>query len=79
MWWSIKKIEENDTEVTYSYGYESDALTGSFSVARNLSLVHVLEYAQKDTPNLFEHLFLSILIGFLSRNGFVDFKQIAIG
>ena len=39
MWWFIKKIAETDTEV--AYGYESKELTGSFSVAKNLTFFNM--------------------------------------
>ena len=68
MWWFIKKIEENETEVIYSYGYESKDLTGSFSIARNLSLI-----------NTFAELFRQPLLSTIRKLGFIENYQIAIG
>mgnify|MGYP000869702665 FL=1 len=79
MWWFIKKIEENDTEVTYSYGYESKELTGSFSVAKNFSLFNIFEYAKNDDSDSFRELFCQPLFSTLRNLGFVDSRLIAIG
>lgn len=79
MWWSIKKTEETDAEVVYSYGYESAVLTGSFAIAKNFSLINIFEYAKNDDKEIFTELFRQPLIAILKRNGFVEEHQFAIG
>ncbi len=79
MWWFIKKIEENEMEVIYSYGYESKELTGSFSIARNLSLINIFEYAKNDDEDAFAELFRQPLLSTFRQLGFVENYQIAIG
>lgn len=79
MWWFIKKIEENDKEIIYSYGYESKDLTGSFSIAKNLSLINIFEYAKNDDEDTFAELFRQPLLSTIRSLGFVESYQIAIG
>ena len=79
MWWFIKKIAETDTEVSYAYGYESKELTGSFSIAKNLSFFNIFEYAKNDNSASFKELFCQPLFSTLRRFGFVESRLIAIG
>lgn len=79
MWWFIKKIAETDTEVTYAYGYESKELTGSFSIATNLSLINIFEYAKNDDEYIFAEIFRQPLLGLFRKRGFIDDYQLAIG
>lgn len=79
MWWFIKKIEETDTEVTYAYGYESKELTGSFSVAKNLTFFNIFEYAKNDNSDSFKELFCQPLFLTLRKEGFIETRLIAIG
>ena len=77
MWWFIKKIAETDTEV--AYGYESKELTGSFSVAKNLTFFNIFEYAKNDNADSFKELFCQPLFGLFRKRGFIDKYQLAIG
>ena len=79
MWWFIKKIAETDTEVTYAYGCESKELTGSFSIAKNLTFLNIFEYAKNDNSDSFKELFCQPLLGLFRKRGFIDKYQLAIG
>ena len=79
MWWFIKKIEEDDTYVTYAYGYESKDLTGVFSVSKDFSHYNIFEYAKNDDEYIFAEIFRQPLLGLFRKRGFIDDYQLAIG
>lgn len=65
-----KKIKENRDYVIYSYGDDSDNLTGQFKLYKNGNEWETLKLATNDFKNFFSSRMMIKILSFYEENGY---------
>jgi len=51
MWWYFVKLNETETVILYSYGFESRETTGQFEYDKTTDKIKILKYANNHSEN----------------------------
>lgn len=79
MWWFIRKKVDDESQIVYSYGFETKEVSGEVKYDRLSHKFEILRLADNDSEKiakrfLFEHLYRAI-----TKENCPDERQIAIG
>lgn len=79
MWWFVKKQYENETNISYAYGFETKKVSGVVEYDKLLHKFTLNKIADNDNKKLVERFLYRHLFKLINDENCPDERQIAIG